>query len=188
MIYSYDKKRLQFKKIKLVKPSLVLFAAMVSLTITSYLVGRYQNIKSLSQFEKNVVLVNMNSEPFHEEELVVLMKELKIKFPHIVMAQSILETGDFKSHIFKENHNLFGMKQAMSRVNTAKGTKNNHAYYDTWEESVYDYAFYQCRFLGGIGSEEDYFKYLGNSYAEAGNYVVMLKKVIEDRKLKEKFQ
>jgi hypothetical protein len=188
MIYSYDKKRLQFKKIKLVKPSLVLFAAMVSLTITSYLVGRYQNIKNLSQFEKNVVLVNMNSEPFREDELVVLMKELKIKFPHIVMAQSILETGDFKSHIFKENHNLFGMKQAMSRVNTAKGTKNNHAYYDTWEESVYDYAFYQCRFLGGIGSEEDYFKYLGNSYAEAGNYVVMLKKVIEDRKLKEKFQ
>lgn len=188
MIYKYDKKRLQFKRVKLVKPSLILFGMMTGLTLTSYLIGRYQNITNLSRFEKNVVLVNMNSEPFHEEELVSLMKELKIKFPHIVMAQSILETGDFKSHIFRENNNLFGMKQAMSRVNTAKGTKNNHAYYDSWEESVYDYAFYQCRFLSGIGTEEDYFRYLGNSYAEAGNYVVMLKKVIEDRKLKEKFQ
>jgi hypothetical protein len=28
----------------------------------------------------------------------------------------------------------------MVRINTAVGTQNNHAYYDTWMESIYDYA------------------------------------------------
>jgi hypothetical protein len=44
MIYKYDKKRLQFKRVKLVKPSLILFGMMTGLTLTSYLIGRYQNI------------------------------------------------------------------------------------------------------------------------------------------------
>jgi hypothetical protein len=42
------------------------------------------------------------------------------------------------------------MKQARIRVNTAKGTNLNHAYYDTWMESLYDYAFYQCRYMSNI--------------------------------------
>jgi flagellum-specific peptidoglycan hydrolase FlgJ len=79
------------------------------------------------------------------------------------------------------------MKQARQRVNTAKGTQNNHAYYDSWEESVYDYAFYQCRYLGGIHTEEEYFRYLNASYAEDPNYVSKVKSVIEKQKLRELF-
>jgi uncharacterized FlgJ-related protein len=104
------------------------------------------------------------------------------------MAQSILETGHFKSNVFKENHNLFGMKQATIRINTAKGTQNGHAYYDNWYESVYDYAFYQCRYLATIRNEREYFSYLSKSYAESGDdYVVALKNVIKKNNLKEIF-
>jgi uncharacterized FlgJ-related protein len=120
-------------------------------------------------------------------KLVEELKRLKVKFPYIVMAQSILETGHWKSQVFKENNNLFGMKQATIRINTAKGTNLNHAYYDNWQESVYDYAFYQCRYMGAANTEEEYFLALGASYAEAGNYVQALKTVITKEKLKELF-
>jgi hypothetical protein len=50
------------------------------------------------------------------------------------------------------------MKQARSsNVNTAKGTNLNHAYYDTWMESVYDYAFYQCRYMSSASTEQEYY-------------------------------
>jgi flagellum-specific peptidoglycan hydrolase FlgJ len=113
------------------------------------------------------------------------MKDLGVKFPHIVLAQSKLETSNFRSAIFRENHNLFGMKEARSRISTAKGTNRNHAYYDTWESSVYDYAFYQCRYLSAIGTEAQYYSYLSGSYAEDPHYVAKVRKLAE--KLKEKF-
>ena len=80
------------------------------------------------------------------------------------------------------------MKQATVRINTAKGTQNGHAFYDNWYQSVYDYAFYQCRYLGQINTENEYYLYLSNTYAEAGEgYVKLLKDIIQTEKLKEKF-
>jgi hypothetical protein len=53
---------------------------------------------------------------------------------------------------------------------------------------VYDYAFYQCRYLSQLNTEDEYFQYLGASYAEAERYVPMLKKVIKDNNLEELFK
>ena len=79
------------------------------------------------------------------------------------------------------------MKEAKQRVTTAEGTQNNHAYYNHWRESVYDYAFYQSRYLGGIRTEAEYFDYLGASYAENTQYIKVLKETIERYNLKELF-
>jgi flagellum-specific peptidoglycan hydrolase FlgJ len=79
------------------------------------------------------------------------------------------------------------MKQARMRVNTADGTQHNHAYYESWRASVLDYAFYQCRYLGGIRSEDGYYQYLGQSYAEDGGYVTKLRALIRKNDLKSKF-
>jgi flagellum-specific peptidoglycan hydrolase FlgJ len=128
------------------------------------------------------------SDSFNSQKLVAMMKGLNIKFAWIPMAQSIVETGHWKSNIFVENNNLFGMKEAKQRVTTADGTQNNHAYYESWKESVYDYAFYQSRYLGSIKSEQEYFEYLSASYAEDPNYIRVLKATIEKYKLKEQFK
>jgi len=100
------------------------------------------------------------------------------------MAQSIVETGHWDSKIFKENHNLFGLRQAVIRINTANGTQYNHAYYDNWKESLYDYAFYSCRYLSSISTEEEYFQYLQKNYAESPTYVETLKNTIKKENLK----
>jgi len=187
MIYKYDKTNLVFKKdLKTMK---MVILTCISLVAISFTIGRCLKIQSLESYEKELIVLNMNAEQnqFSEDKLVGLLKELNVKFPHIVMAQSMIETGKWKSNKFKENHNLFGMKEAKQRVTTAGGTQNNHAFYESWRESVYDYAFYQCRYLSEIKTESQYFQYLSNSYAEDKRYVEVLKKTIETNNLKQYF-
>ena len=190
MLYYYCKKRLLFKNIN--HKIVVAFVAYTfSLILGTFLIthnsDRHRVIQSITT-EERMIVINQNKRPFSEDSLIFILNELNVKFPHIVLAQSIVETGHWTSRIFKENHNLFGMKEAYVRVHTAKGTQHNHAYYENWIESVYDYAFYQCRYLSSISTEESYFKYLSKSYAESPTYVQSLKRVIEDEKLREKFQ
>ena len=188
MFYKFDSEFLVWKKDwKKFKFSI---GVVIVLFITSFAFGRYARFEALEKYERELLILDLQKErnKFTQEKLVDEIKRLNIKYPHIVMAQSIVETGHWKSGIFKENHNLFGMKQANIRINTAKGTNRNHAYYENWQESLYDYAFYQCRYMSGIHSEEAYFLALDASYAEAGGaYSVALKKAIKDYNLKDLF-
>jgi flagellum-specific peptidoglycan hydrolase FlgJ len=148
-------------------------------------IGREYSIIEYSEMEKLILIREVDT--FEKNKLIQMLKDLNVKFPHIVMAQSIIETGKWNSKIFRENHNLFGMKEAKRRITTAGGTQYNHAYYNHWRESVYDYAFYQCRYLHTIRTDDEYFQYLGSSYAESPNYVETLKKTIQTENLKALF-
>lgn len=188
-LFSYNKNSLEYNKVR-VLPYMLLFIILILLSyMYGFLEGREDKIIKLTPQEKELILINVQdtSLTFSEEKLISLMNELNIKFPHIVLAQAKVESGNYTSKIFRENHNLFGMKEARVRIHTAQGTQFNHAYYNTWRESVYDYAFYQCRYLSNINTEDEYLSYLGQSYAEATNYVSILKTMIKREKLREKF-
>jgi hypothetical protein len=187
MLYKYDKNNLKFIKTKLAHK--IVLGTVIVVSIISFSIGRVLRIQALDQYEKGLLVLNLQAEKnkFTKEKFADELKRLNVKFPHIAMAQSIIETGHWKSNIFKENSNLFGMKQATVRINTANGTQNGHAYYDDWYQSVYDYAFYQCRYLGGIDTEEEYYAYLSSSYAEAGNYIQVIKATVEKEHLKDLF-
>lgn len=189
MFYKYDKKNLIFKR-DLVGLKIVL-GIMVFLTTSAFFIGRHAKFESMDKLEREILILNLKEEEnkFTEEKLVDELKRLNVRYPHIVMAQSILETGHWSSRIFKSNHNLFGMKQANIRVNTAMGTNLNHAYYENWQESLYDYAFYQCRYMSSARTEEEYFAALDASYAEiGGSYSKALKNVIKKENLLQKFE
>ena len=189
-LFYYNKKDLTYKSVKVLH--FVLASVIVSILtyMYGYLEGREDQIIHLTPQEKEIILLNVSDTTgeFSTDKMVYLMKELNIKYPHIVYAQSLIETGYFDSKIFKENNNLFGMKQARTRVTTAQGTQYNHAYYDNWRESVYDYAFYQCRYLSGLNNEEEYLAYLGRSYAEDPNYVSKIRGLVKRENLKELFE
>lgn len=185
----YDRDRLihyPLSKLKIIMLSLLVISAV---SFSSIFIGRYiekdRMIKGLTEYEKLVIV--KQADPFNKEQLASMLKELNVKFPHIVMAQSIIETGRWRSKVFLENNNLFGMKEANRRVSTSKGTQLNHAYYNHWRESVYDYAFYQCRYLSNINTEDEYYQYLDGSYAEAGDYIQVIKKTVEAEGLKQLF-
>ncbi len=189
MFYKFNRDSLVWEKNKIKARLMVLLVIII--IFGSFVIGRYTKFNALSEYEKELMVLTLQSEKikFSQEKLIEELKRLNVRFPHIVLAQSIVETGNFTSNIFKENNNLFGMKQASVRINTAKGTQYNHAYYDNWYESVYDYAFYQCRYLSGIDSEQMYYEYLSKSYAEAGDkYVTQIKQIIEKQNLIEKFK
>jgi len=106
--------------------------------------------------------------------------------PEIVLAQTTLETGNYTSAIFKENHNLFGMKYAIRRVRLSNGTERGHAWYDNWKHSLYDYAFYYSKYLDDM-SEEEYYDYLKQNYAEDPSYITKVRKLAERYKTEKVF-
>lgn len=186
MYYKYDSNNLNFKKIP-VKRYLVLVLFLLLIFGILGTVGGY--FLSSDKKPKNIVVYTPTSSPeFNEDELIKLIKKLRIKFPHIVLAQSKIETGHFKSKIFKENHNLFGLKEAKQRASTAEGTQYNHAYYEDWTYSVYDYALYSCRYLSGFKNEDEYLSYLKENYAEDPKYINKIKSIVKKENLKTKFE
>lgn len=154
----------------------------------SFRAGTTHAFEELPVEERLLVITQATKGTFSKAKLVQMLKDLNVRFPHIVMAQAIVESGHFQSNVFRANHNLFGMKQARMRCTTAKGTNLGHAYYDNWKESVYDYAFFQSRYLHDLKTETQYLEYLDRNYAEAKNYDAIIKRVIKNENLLELFQ
>ena len=178
MIYTFNNKELRFEKIGKIPKVLTIVGFIVLLVLlSSFLSSNSVNEVTITEETKTIVLKQENE--FSEEKLDLYISELNLKFPHIVKAQALIESGHFKSNIFLVNNNLFGMKVAKLRPTTAKGENLNHAYYDNWRQSVLDYAFFQAAYLRNIETEEEYFEYLAANYAEDTTYVNKIKQLIK---------
>jgi uncharacterized FlgJ-related protein len=171
MIYKFNKDKLIFEPILLKLLSKTFIIGILLITLSGgigYYLGKNVKLKNISPKEKVIVINKID--PFRTDSLKNYLKQLNVKFDDIVYAQAQLETAGFNSKIFRQNNNLFGMKQAMRRTSTNKGEQYGHAYYDTWRESVLDYALYQCKYLSDIKTREEYLQYLKQNYAEDPNY------------------
>ena len=173
MLYRYDKNNLIYTKVKygelILKSILITFVLIIISGV------------------KNKINGNKLEELSVEEKLIEKIKELNFRFPHIILAQAKLETGNFTSQSFVDGNNMFGMKEAKSRANTAQGTEFGHASYDTWKESLYDYALYYNAYLNKLRTESQYYSYLSQNYAEDPEYISKLKNIIQRENLKNKF-
>jgi len=188
MIYTYCKDSLVFKNIKLslyFKIGTIFLIMFASASCIAYKIGLRNSIQNLTS-EERITLIN-EKDSFSRDKMATMLSDLNVKYPWIPMAQSIIETGQWKSEVFLENNNLFGMREARSRITTSTGTNLNHAQYNSWRESVYDYAFYQSRYLGGVKSESEYYQYLAASYAEDPGYVKKVQQIVQGRDLKKLF-
>jgi|TARA_B110000908_G_C10115443_1_gene385044 hypothetical protein len=193
MLYTYCKKSLSFEKVapkRIHGAILCLIVLIAYFSLTAMVSGaKQEGFKEALDIpaEMEILILEPESNAFSQDALVQELKRLNVRYPHIVLAQSILETGHYESRIYMENNNLFGMKQARARATTALGTQLGHAYYDNWKESVVDYAFYQAAYLNKLRTEKKYLNYLDKNYAEAKNYDITLKNIIEKEHLKELF-
>ena len=137
---------------------------------------KVDQVVTLKQLLNKEINYNLKTEArVSEEALLKTLLELGVKFPHIVVAQARLETGNFTSKVFMRTNNLFGMKVAKQRLTTAKSGKGEYAYYSSWQLSAIDYALFQTSFMRGVDSEREYFNYLSKNYAEDPKYVKKLK-------------
>lgn len=182
MFYKLDKNSLQYKN---ATPRVfqIIGVAFFIIALLSVLYEYYNanNIEYITEETRAIIINDADKEnQFTESRLKEYVLELNLKFPHIVIAQAHIETGHFKSKVFKENNNLFGMKEAKQRPTTNKGTENDHAFYNHWHESVVDYALYQAKYLSSIKTENEYLEYLRQNYAEDPNYISKLKEIIKE--------
>jgi len=138
--------------------------------------------------ENDVVLLYMDSEnnSFSKRNFYEYLKRINIKFPELVFAQAMKESG-FKSTIWKDNHNPFGMKEATKRPNKQNGVQHGHANYDTWKDACIDYAFYQSYVgLSKVKTEDDYLqclkemKYFDTEYPGNESYLSDLKNIADN--------
>ena len=197
--YCYDSKNLSLKKesvlnnIKRNYVFYIIFSLLISLLsiflfkllfIPSISLKEVPSLKS--KYEKVCIAEVQNN--FTEEKFINKIKQLNLNYPHIVYAQAMLESGNFTSKIFKENNNMFGMKQARVRINLAKSTQYNHAYFETWEDCLLDFAFHRATYFSKLKTEQDYYNYLGKYYAEDPSYIGKLKSMVNKHKLKDKFK
>ena len=186
MYYKFNEETLLPEKVNVTNKTLMgLGAAVGLLLIFGFTSNPANQAQNLSQADKLIVIREYNE--FSENKLIEKITELNFRYPHIILAQAKLESGHFKSTIFLENNNMFGMKEAKLRANLAKGTNRGHAYYETWQESVIDYALYYSSYLRSINTEGEYFEYLRQNYAEDPTYVQRLKQIIKKQDLKNKF-
>jgi len=186
MYYKFNEETLLPEKVNVTNKTLMGLGAAVGLLLVFGFTSNPANkVQNLSQEDKLIVIREYNE--FSENKLIEKITELNFRYPHIILAQAKLESGHFKSTIFLENNNMFGMKEAKLRANLAKGTNRGHAYYETWQESVIDYALYYSSYLRSINTEGEYFEYLRQNYAEDPTYVQRLKQIIKKQELKNKF-
>lgn len=190
-LFRYNKETLEFQKVKKKSYAKVIgitCIALVVLFLMGWLSGTNKYIINQIVNSHKVDTVYVQTQPFSEEALIDLLRSSNIKYPYIVLAQAKIESGNYTSKVFKENNNLFGMKEPNVRTTTALGTKNSHAYYLDWVSSVYDYAMFQNNRMQGVDSESEYYAKLADGYAADSTYAAVIKKTVDSLKLKKHFQ
>lgn len=126
-------------------------------------------------------IVETHNNVLTKEGLYQQIIKYGIKFPDIVFAQALLESGEFTSRLFKSANNLFGMKVPSKRESARIGsTQSGYSKYEDWNFSVYDYSLWQEHILKNKKdlTKSEYFTLLGKVYATDKKYVSSLKRVI----------
>lgn len=110
--------------------------------------------------------VNTGAKELTIENLYAALKKHGIKYPKIVLAQAILETGRFRSRVCNEYNNLFGLRHS-----------NGYYSFDHWEESVIAYKNkVQYKHRDGEG----YYSFLKRiGYASAPDYIYKVREIAE---------
>lgn len=172
-MYKFNKNSLVYEKVNIWKYiGVIVIPLLMVFTLSSFVLKEVVVVSA----EKEVIL--KSNEDFSRDKLLLEVGKYSFKYPDIVIAQAILESGHFKSPVFKQNHNMFGMRQALRRISTAQGSNLNHAYYDSWKDCVADRALYEAQYLSRL-TREQYFSYLDQVYAEGGGYSKLLKQIIQ---------
>ncbi len=129
--------------------------------------------------------VTSSYKPFNMSNLRSEIVKQNIKYPNIVLAQAILESGaQFNSHVFLDNHNLFGMKKPSVRKTLATGENRGHATFNNWIDSVKDYKMFQDQNGYSNLSVNDYMKKLDSDYCPGCGYSKKIKQIMSDIKRK----
>lgn len=174
MIYKFDQKTLSFVKTK----SLFLWKCLTFLFISLSIISALLLLSFTFQVQYVETEMIVKEEKLSKKEIFEIIESLPFKYPEIIKAQALLETGHFKSKSFTEHNNLFGFKLPHRRMTTAKGIGLNHASYDSVEDCIIDRLIYEAKYMDNLNRKQ-YLDFLDRVYAEDGQYIQKLESIIK---------
>lgn len=154
------------EKEKIIVREFIVSIVLVGVFWIGVMAGKFMYDKPVEDITKEQIVQEIS----FEDSVYNYILELNIQHPEVVLRQARIESGNFKSRVFLENNNMFGMKIPNKRPNIVSGSNMGYAVYNNWQESVIDYALYQV-YSGKNLSKEDYIKMLNNNYAEDTEYL-----------------
>ena len=176
-MYKFNTEKLTYEKVNIRKYiGMILFSFIVVFVLSSFI---WKEVVVVNAEKELVIKTN---DDFTKEKFLKEIEKYSFKYPDIVVAQAMVESSHFKSPVFIENNNMFGMREAKVRISTSKGTNLNHAYYNTWKDCIADRALYEAQYLSKL-SREEYLIYLDKVYAEGKGYSKLIKQVIQNNEL-----
>ena len=122
----------------------------------------------IDDLQDRIATLKFGGKPDRElniENLAKVLEQYHVKYPKIVIAQSLLETGYYTSRVCWECKNLFGLRRP---------SDGSYYKFDRWEDSVKAYRDYvQYKYKGG-----DYLLFLNRiGYAEDKSYVLKVRQI-----------
>lgn len=110
-----------------------------------------------------------------DSALYTLLKENGAWYPEILLKQAKLESSNYTSNLYRNNNNIYGMKEVYSRPTTQRGGRNGYGFYDNWCLSALDRLLWDIfRFDNKKPNEEEYLKAM-RIYAEDTDYIRKIK-------------
>lgn len=176
--FYYDNKTLNFKRLDGWFFVIMIFFCSIFFT-TGWIFSSKNEIKKRNRHnEEQRIMIIKNGDNFTEDKMILFIKELNFKYPELVYAQGVLESGaEFNSKINIENNNYFGMKDANKRINIQSGFQNEHAYYINWRNSVVDFALFAATYLSDFKTKEEHYRYIEAHYSQTPGYIERVKKL-----------
>jgi hypothetical protein len=164
----------------------ILFTSMIAGTLfLSFQTIESKKINRLVMGEHRLP-VPIDTMTFSPDSLYGYLQRIGMKYPRIVYKQALLESGRFKSDLFKNANNLFGMRMPNIRKTTAISKYKGYAKFSCWKHSVDDYKLYQDAYLSSAKTEEQYYRLLDKKYGATGKYSYTLKRMNDETLQKNK--
>ena len=113
---------------------------------------------------KDTIFIESTIPPLSKHSVLSELKKQNIPHANIVLAQSLLETGSYKSTLCKTHNNIFGIRKG-----------NSYKQYKNYRECIADYKKrISSKYKGG-----DYYVFLERlGYAEDPLYTQKLKGIV----------
>lgn len=120
---------------------------------------------------KEVIIVHEKYDDFFKDQeatgtsMLVACEYYGVKYPSIVTAQAILESGNFKSQVFKKYNNPFGLYNSKAE---------DYYKFSHWTEAIIAYqTMIEYKYEGG-----DYYSFLDSiGYATDQDYIRKVKAI-----------
>jgi len=149
-------------------------------------IGNINKEEKLFSQEVTITITSLKEKEIEQnaaEKVISYYSKLGIKYPRVVLAQNIQETGYFSSRVCNENKNILGMKRNNRGLSiNPPGAKRPrdcpcfdwdlHACYTKYEDGLKDYTYWQQLVLEGYkskfgkypASDTEYIDMLGHLY------------------------